>query len=366
MSPDLSTPNTSPTPNQPGHWVVSAFGPPSVMKWETFDPLSSLSGSKVLIRILVAGIAGVENIQRVGGYPHPRAQTPGFTPGYDLVGEIIALGDSVPNESKLAIGDRVAALSIFDAHATHVVLPYNEVMRLERTDDPIKIATLPLNYMTSWGMLKHIDVDLRPGSSVLIGSASGGLGTALAQLVKAFDMGIKMIGTTSASKFDYVRSLGVTPIDRNAPDLVEQVLALTDGEGVDVAYDAVCSEESVKNSLAAVKADIGRVIVVGVMGAIAADGSKMMEDVGQVLAQRLQPPRVTFFRLHTDYPETEEVAEFYAVVEKVRSGKLDPVVAKLFRLSEGVEAHDLLVEGSAVKGKPLFIVDEQLAAQYGI
>jgi NADPH2:quinone reductase len=58
--------------------------------------------------------------------------------------------------------------------------------------------------------------------------------------------------------------------------------------------------------------------------------------------------------------------EFYAIVEKVREGKLDPVVAKLLRLSDAVEAHELLINGSAIKGKMLFVVDEELAKVYGM
>jgi hypothetical protein len=58
----LSTPNTSITPDQPGHWVVTEFGIPSVLKWETWDPTSELSGENVLARIIVAGIAGAHNI----------------------------------------------------------------------------------------------------------------------------------------------------------------------------------------------------------------------------------------------------------------------------------------------------------------
>ena len=96
MSPSLSTPNTSSTPTSPGRWVITEFGKSSVLKWEAFDPMAALSAGGVLIRILVAGIAGVDNIQRVGGYPHPLAKAPGFTPGYDLVGEIVALGDAIP------------------------------------------------------------------------------------------------------------------------------------------------------------------------------------------------------------------------------------------------------------------------------
>ncbi|KAL6704745.1 hypothetical protein ACN47E_007666 [Coniothyrium glycines] len=366
MTIDLSTPNTSPTPTRPGHWVVTKFGDPSVLAWEPFDPLSSLSTNNVLVRILVAGIAGVDNIARAGGLPRPRSQTPGFTPGQDFVGEVLALGEAVPVESGLAVGDRVTALTMFDGHATHIVVPYDELLRIEKDDDPMKMAALPANYMMGWGMLKHIGYELRPGCTVLVGSAGGGLGTALAQLVHAFDMGIKMIGTTSPSKLDYVRSLGIMPVDRNAPDVVEQVLALTNGEGVDIAYDAVCSEESVKQGLAVIKKDVGRVIVVGVMDAIAKDGSRMLGSVEEIFEKRLQPPLVDFFLLHMDFAKTHERAEFYSIVDKVRDGKLCPIVAQTFRLSQAVEAHNLLIEGSAVKGRPMFIVEETLAKQIGI
>jgi NADPH2:quinone reductase len=366
MSLSLSTTNTSPTPTSPGRWVITEFGKPSVLKWEEFDPTASLSAGAVLIRILVAGIAGVDNIQRCGGYPHPLAKEPGFTPGYDLVGDIIALGDAVPKERQLQLGDRVAVLSMFGGHATHIVLPHEEVMKLQQGDDLLKMCAIPLNYMTAWGMLKHSGVSLPPGSSILIGSASGGLGTAVAQLVKAFDMGIRMIGTCSPSKFEYVRSLGVEPLDRNATDLVEQVHALMNGKGVDVAYDGVCTEKTVHDFLAATKQDVGKVIVFGVMGNIADDGSKMLGGVDEIFGALLQPPRVSFWALDTNFPKKKEVVEFYAIVEKVREGTLDPVVAKLLRLSDAVEAHELLINGSAIKGKMLFVVDEELAKVYGM
>jgi NADPH2:quinone reductase len=363
MSLALSTPNTSTTADQPGHWVVTEFGTPSVLRWETWDPISELTADKVLIRIIVAGIAGVDNIQRAGGYPYyNKATKPGFTPGYDFVGEVLALGDSVPKESHLTVGDRVVSLCITGAHATHIVLPYTELIRIERTDDPVKVAPLPLNYMTAWGMLKHSGVRLPPGSSILIGSASGGLGTAVAQLVTAFDMNLKMIGTCSPSKFDYLRSLGVEPVDRNAPNLVEQVRELTDGRGVDVAYDAVCSEDSLQKSLSATKSDVGRVVVFGVMSEIATDGSGMQQSVEDTLRSRLQP-RMSFYGVDA---RSIKLADFYAILEKVRSRKLEPAIAKLLRLSHAVEAHEHLISGSAIKGKMLFLVDADLAAQHGI
>jgi NADPH2:quinone reductase len=355
--------NTSTTPDLMGRWVISQFGPPSVMKWEPWHP--TLNTAHVFVRIIVAGIAGVDNIQRAGGYPHPYAAQPGFTPGYDIVGEVLALGPTVPADSGLAVGDRVASLCRFGGHATHIVLPYDDLIRLEPTDDPVKMCALPLNYMTAWGLLKHSGVALPPGSSILIGSASGGLGTAVAQLVMAFKLDISMFGTCSASKFDYVRSLGVEPIDRNAADIVQQVRRLVPG-GVDVAFDGVCSEESIASFLAATRADGGKVVAFGIMGDIPGNGGKMLSSVEDVLAKRLQPPRVTFFTLDTEFHKKPAVAEFHAIVKKVRSGELDPVVAKLLPLSKGVEAHELLVSGAAVMGKMLFVVDAELAAEKGV
>jgi NADPH:quinone reductase-like Zn-dependent oxidoreductase len=99
------------------------------------------------------------------------------------------------------------------------------------------------------------------------------------------------------------------------------------------------------------------------MGDIATDGSKMHDSAQNVLAKRLQPPRVTFFVLDVEF---QRKAEFYAIVEKVRSGELDPVVAKLLPLSQAVEAHEMLISGAAIKGKMLFVVDQELATKYGV
>lgn len=170
-------------------------------------------------------------------------------------------------------------------------------------DDPIKVTALPLNYMTAWGMLKYSEVNLTPGSSILIGSASGGLGTAVAQLTQVFNLGLKLIGTCSPAKFDYLRSLGVIPIDRNAPDLVSQVHSLTGGVGVDVAYDAVGSDESLLKSYQAVKSETGKVVVVGVMSQINDGGQGLREgkiDFQGIIANKL-PPRAMFFNLMWHY-----------------------------------------------------------------
>ncbi|KAM0232277.1 hypothetical protein ACHAP5_010797 [Fusarium lateritium] len=85
-------------------------------------------------------------------------------------------------------------------------------------------------------------------------------------------MGLKMFGTCSPQKLEYVKSLGVIPIDRYGSDIVDQIRVSTNGEGVDVAYDAVGSEESLQRSHHATKKDVGQVVSIGVMGEIPEDG----------------------------------------------------------------------------------------------
>ena len=101
---------------------------------------------------MVAGIAGADNLQRVGGHLNEHCRMPGFTPGFDFVGEIVAIGSSV---NSFAAGDRVASMCVTGAYATHIVLPISVIIKIDTKDDVVKVCALPLNYMTAWGMLKH-------------------------------------------------------------------------------------------------------------------------------------------------------------------------------------------------------------------
>jgi NADPH:quinone reductase len=369
---------TAPTPDKPGRWSITEFGPPSVLKWVVFDPLPTPGPSEVLIKILVTGISGADNIQRAGGYPDPRTQKPGFSPGYDFVGRIESLPSSYSNtisanHQTLAPGDLVTSMCIFGAYATHIVLPAAEVIKLRPEDDPVDTTALPLNYMTAYGMLMRSEAakKLTRGATVLIGSVSGGVGTALAQLVKSLDMGLTMLGTCSAGKMDFVKSLGVIPIDRREADLPGKVRALTGGKGVDVAYDAVGSEQSLKDSLAVTKEREGIVIVIGVMDSIKGDGSGMTrsEQDFNPFTFIASQERMSFWAVTGDYYVRDKemwLRDFESVLQAVRDGRLKPFIGKLFKLADAVKIHEILVSGAGVQGKMEMIVDAELAQAHGL
>jgi NADPH:quinone reductase-like Zn-dependent oxidoreductase len=350
-----------------------------VLEWQVFDPLPTPKDDDVLIAILATGISGTDNLQRVGGHPDPRVASPGFTPGHDFVGEVVALGPAVPADSHhgrrrhLAVGDRVAAMCMCGAYATHILLPAAAVLPLRDTDDPVRFAALPLNYMTAYGLLTQSAAAgaLAPGKSVLIGSAAGGIGTAVAQLVRAFDLRLTLFGTCSPAKFAHVRALGVIPIDRHAGGgVAAEVRALTGGAGVDVAFDAVGSEESLRASAAATKDGTGVLVGVGAMASIAADGSGLRPGFDTLRFLRNGGlPRSSFFAMSLSYYAGARdvwLQDFEKVAQAVRDGKLDPVIGKLLPLSEAVRANEMLVTGEGVTGKLEFVVDAELAKAKGV
>ena len=363
---------TSPTPDHAGQWIVTAFGNPSVLRWKTFDPPTPVD-DQVLVRVLVTGISGVDNMMRTGEFPHPLTMKPGFVQGQECVGRIEAIG---PEVSGLRVGELVVSFCFLGAYATHVLISANDVIPVEETDDPVKIVALPLNYMTAYGLLTRSVGNIQPGSTVLVGSVSGGIGTAIAQIATTFKMGLTLYGTCSPSKFDYVKSLGVTPIDRFTDDLAADVKKLTDGKGVDVAFDAVGTEDSIRASVAATKANTGQVVVYGWMDAVAAKSGTEMPETGSNTFAALDAfiksgavPRTKFWAVTWDFytvSKEEYLRDLNRIIEAVRSGTLNPVVGKLFRLSDAVLANSYLVSSAGVRGKMEFIVDAELAKRHSL
>lgn len=143
----------APVFDRPGRWVTSRFGPPSVITWEASpSKLPEAKPGNALVRIIATGIAGPDNIQRAGGYPNERCRLPGLTPGYDFVGEVVQLGS--PRHS-ISVGDHVEAMRMILAHATDIELPVPGLLKIDRSDNIVKVRALPLNYMTAFRMLQR-------------------------------------------------------------------------------------------------------------------------------------------------------------------------------------------------------------------
>src|SRR5947209_9997820 len=163
---------------------------------------------------------------------HPETPRVPFTPGWDLVGVVDRLGDSVAG---IRPGQIVAALPLSGAYAGFVCLPQSELVPVPSELDAAEAVSLVLNYVTAYQML-HRSAKVRPGQRALIHGAAGGVGSALLQLGRL--AGLEMYGTCSSRGASAVADLGAIPIDYQHLDFVKEVRRLT-SEGVDVVFDGI-------------------------------------------------------------------------------------------------------------------------------
>ncbi|ELB86815.1 quinone oxidoreductase, partial [Rhodococcus wratislaviensis IFP 2016] len=129
--------------------------------------------------------------------------------------------------------------------------------------DDAEASALSIGYQTSWFAL-HRRTQLKPGETLLVHAAAGGVGSAAVQLGKA--AGAKVIGVVGGSdKVEYCRRLGADlVIDRHTDDFVPLVKEFTGGRGADVVYDPVGGDAYAKSTKCI--AFEGRILIIGFAG----------------------------------------------------------------------------------------------------
>jgi len=158
-----------------------------------------------------------------------------FVPGGEYAGTIEAVGGGV---SHFKPGDRVASIGVTGGFATHACADVATVMPL-----PAAVALDDAAAFTfTYGTTHHALIDraaLRPGETVLVLGAAGGVGSAAVQIAKA--AGARVIAAaSSADKLAFCRQLGADAgIDPSRDNLREAVKTATGGRGPDVVYDPV-------------------------------------------------------------------------------------------------------------------------------
>ena len=143
---------------------------------------------------------------RVGLYPD--APKIPCVVGYEVSGTIDQVGDGVTG---YRVGDRVIGMPMFGGYTDTLALAAEQVFRIPEKMSFEEAAALPVVYLTAYNMMLFTGT-LRPGSSVLVHSAAGGVGLAAIQIAKT--RGCTIFGTASPSKHDFLREPGRTAPDR--------------------------------------------------------------------------------------------------------------------------------------------------------
>jgi NADPH2:quinone reductase len=170
-------------------------------------------------------------------------------PGFELAGTVAAVGRSVADVSA---GERVAMAGVMGSYAEKMVVPSRQVVRVPDDVNSETAAAVLEQGMTAH-YLCHSTYKLGPQDVALIHAGAGGVGRLLIQMAKR--LGATVITTVSTDeKADMARSVGADHVVLYAhQDFEESVMAITDGRGVDVVYDAV-GLTTFEKSLACLKA----------------------------------------------------------------------------------------------------------------
>lgn len=209
--------------------VMPREGGPEVLEAHRRD-LPVLGPGQAEVRIEAAGVSFAE-VQMLRGRYFSQPKFP-FVPGYDLVGIVERVGEGV---GEGLLGRRVAALTQTGSWVDRMALGAEKLAPVPEGLDPAEAVAAVTNGVTAWQML-HRAAGVRPGLTVLVHGASGGVGTLLVQLARL--AGAEVIGTASARKHEYVRDLGAVPVDYRNENVPGRVREISPG-GVDAVFDHV-------------------------------------------------------------------------------------------------------------------------------
>lgn len=197
-------------------------------------PTPSPGKGEVLVRIRAAGVNFPDLLVLKG--EHYMRPAPPFVPGLEMAGEVATLGEGV---AKLREGDRVmAAPPAPGCFAEYIVLPEERVFPAPPGLSFAEAASFIIVFGTAYAALK-VQGKARPGETVLISAAAGGVGLAAIDIAKR--MKLKAIAAAgSADKLSLALARGAAAgIDYRKEDLRQRVKDLTGGKGYDLFVDMV-------------------------------------------------------------------------------------------------------------------------------
>ncbi len=296
----------------------------------------------VRIRVHYAGINFSDLLARQGLYPD--APKPPCVIGYEVAGIVDAVADGVGTPR---VGDRVIAMTPFGGQSELVVVAAGAVFPLPEAWSFEVGAAFPVVYLTAHHLLVRVAA-ARPGESVLVHSAAGGVGLAVAELARILDL--RVLGLASSGKHDVLRSYGVEPLDGRDPQWPDAVRRLAP-DGVDIVLDPVGGQSWRQGY--ALLAPLGRLVCFGASEVSVGLRRNML----RVLWKALRWPRFAPLRLMSDNRTVAGVnlghlwtaeqvirPQVEALLRYAREGRLRPRVDRVFPLAEAAAAHRYMHE----------------------
>nr|XP_014332970.1 PREDICTED: quinone oxidoreductase isoform X2 [Bos mutus] len=284
---------------------VFEFGGPEVLKLQSDVAVPIPKDHQVLIKVQACGVNPVDTYIRSG--THNIKPLLPYTPGFDVAGIIEAVGESVSAFKK---GDRVfTTRTISGGYAEYALAADHTVYTLPEKLDFKQGAAIGIPYFTAYRALLH-SACVKPGESVLVHGASGGVGIAACQIARAY--GLKVLGTASTEE--------------------GQKIVLENG-----AHKVFNHKEANY---------IDKIKVVGSRGTIEINPRDTMTKESSIKG-------VTLFS-----STKEEFQQFAAALQAgMEIGWLRPVIGPQYLLEKATQAHENIIHSSGATGKMILLLN---------
>ena len=321
--------------------ICREFGSTKDLSLETRDDLEPGAG-EVLIEVKAAGV-NFPDILMVEGKYQVKPPLP-FIPGTEVSGVVTKIGDGVKTRK---VGDEVVGMVQIGGFASQAVsseyttFPKGNSMSFEQA------AGFAVTYGTSYYALKQ-KAQLKPGDTVLVLGAAGGVGIATIQIAKA--MGATVIAAASTEeKLDFACEAGADlRINYSTENLKEKVKELTKGKGADIIYDPVGGDFS-EQAFRAIAWD-GRFLVIGF-----ASGPIPKMPLNLALLKGASMVGVFWGAWSARDPLASQ-QNFRELVEMIDGGQFTPLVTEVYSLDDHSAAFGSIAERRA-KGKVILSMD---------
>jgi NADPH2:quinone reductase len=319
---------------------VHEFGGPAVLKIDDVPDPKAGPGD-VVVRVRAAGVNPVDAYIHTGTYPRKPALP--YTPGQDGAGEVQSVGADVKG---FTAGDRVYICGVGTTVAgagTYAELALCSPSQLHHLPARVSFgqgAALGVPYCTAYRALFQ-RADAKPGETVLVHGATGGVGIASVELAHARGLIVIGSGGTDAG-LAAAREHGADfVVNHRAPAYTDEIMRATGGLGVSLIIE-MAAHINLDRDLSLL-AKHGRVVVVGNRGRAEIDARQVMGRDAAILGMTL-------------FNATEsELVEIHAgLIAGLANGTLNPVVGREIPLAEAARAHETVMEPGAL-GKIVLI-----------
>ena len=307
------------------------------------EPVPNPSRYEVLVRVHAASLNSRD--QAILSSPNGAGSKKNGIPLSDGAGEVVAVGEDV---TRVKVGDRVAAncsvhwiggpfipeyasgivgFALDGMLAEYVVLHENAFVHLPAYLSYIEAASLPCAAVVAWSSL-NLTTPLQPGQTVLT-QGTGGVALFALQIARMFGARVLAIAS-SDEKAEKLKELGAESVVNYSefPDWDREILALTDGQGIDKVID-VAGEKTIVKSAASTKIR-GEIAMVG-----AASG----------LGGGLPPVDMLYRSLIVATATIGPRTNFEALLKAMAMHEMRPVIDRVYPFAEYREAYRRIESG---------------------